>query len=178
MSLSPKKHRTLSRQPSSPSLAVGLPPPLPDGIPFSPSNTSTTFKRTRRIHRGDVESSSSSSDSPDMSEDEKDKGWVVTSESHHSLSMSNTPKRKVVGVMDAPMTVGRGAKKPSLQERLAAAAKVKKSRSHGDGLSSSASASGTALVAAENTEPRGVKRPSSGSGGDISKSDKVVVCVR
>lgn len=113
-----------------------------------------------------------------MSEDEKDKGWVVTSESHHSLSMSNTPKRKVVGVMDAPMTVGRGAKKPSLQERLAAAAKVKKSRSHGDGLSSSASASGTALVAAENTEPRGVKRPSSGSGGDISKSDKVVVCVR
>jgi hypothetical protein len=55
---------------------------------------------------------------------------------------------------------------------------VKKSRSHGDGLSSSASASGTALVAAENTEPRGVKRPSSGSGGDISKSDKVVVCVR
>jgi phage protein D len=113
-----------------------------------------------------------------MSEDEKDKGWVVTSESHHSLSMSNTPKRKVVGVMDAPMTVGRGAKKPSLQERLAAAAKVKKSKSQGDGLSLSASASATALVAAENTEPRGVKRPSSGSAGDASKSDKVVVCVR
>ncbi|GFZ46737.1 hypothetical protein JCM24511_03957 [Saitozyma sp. JCM 24511] len=178
MSLSPKKRRTLSRQPSSPSLAVGLPPPLPDGIPFSPSSTSTTFKRARRVHRGDVESSSSSSDDPDMSEDEKDKGWVVTSEPHHSLSMSNTPKRKVVGVMDAPMTVGRGAKKPSLQERLAAAAKVKKSRSQGDGLSLSASASGTALVAAENTEPRGVKRPSSGSSGDVSKSDKVVVCVR
>lgn len=83
---------------------------------------------------------------------------------------NTTPKRKVATPIE-PMTVGRGSKKrETIQERLANASKLKKSRSHGEGLSGRVSVSGSQLVG-------GVSGQNAVAGPSGSK-DKVVVCVR
>jgi len=121
MSPTPKNRRTLPRQRSSPSLNVGLPPLLPDGSFMSA--TAETIRRTRshqRIHRGDVSSSATSSD------DDEDSRTTPT-----KASLSNTPKRRVVGLME-PMSVGRvkaSSRRPTLADRLQAVAKVRPSKS-------------------------------------------------
>lgn len=93
-----------------------------------------------------------------------------------SVDMNLTPRRKVAGPIEHA-TVGRQSKKrETLAERLAAAAKVKKSRSVGDGLASAAStgsSDGMSLSAAGAVLKEG-GMVASGPG----TSDKVVVCVR
>jgi centromeric protein E len=215
MDLSPtKKHRTLSRQPSSPSLAVGLPPPLPDhhhhhsNIMGTPStNTRSATKKNRKkqpSRRGDVSSSAASS--PSVTDDE----WVMpttpgpglSTHAHPSASSSNlsssilatddeddagateiTPKRKVIATLEGSKTQPKPAKREGLQARLqaAAAAKLKTSKSHGQGLVASASISQLVpkvkpetITASASGLLHGGAGPSSGSGG----SDKVIVCVR
>ncbi|OWZ51163.1 centromeric protein E [Cryptococcus neoformans c45] len=186
MSLSPNKS-TLSRQPSSPSLAVGLPPALPESNIMAPSTTSPSklpkSRSKNRIHRGDVESTESS-DSEEI-----------------PRNHAGTPKRKVINTGPVSMSSNNKAKKrETLAERLAAAAagnvnaKVKNSSSVNDGLKASnstsalttASASTSAIAQTPPAQARTTmlipstmpvqrtSRPSSGS----TSSDKVVVCVR
>ncbi|WVW84086.1 hypothetical protein I302_106115 [Kwoniella bestiolae CBS 10118] len=182
MSLSPTKHRTLSRQPSSPSLAVGLPPALPESNimqPSSPSKVSKSKSR-KRIHRGDVSSSAASS------------------ENEQEDSTQITPKRKIINPADAPLppSTGKKAKKKlTLQERLAVAAnakagaaaaaeggmkaKVKSSRSIAD-MSEVASVAESSSAASMLMTPqtRSEILSSRSTASSSSSSDKVVVCVR
>ncbi|WVQ81716.1 hypothetical protein IAT38_003841 [Cryptococcus sp. DSM 104549] len=191
MSLSPAKHRTLSRQPSSPSLAVGLPPPLPESNIMAPSTPSKMprTKSKKRIHRGDVSSTASS--------DAEDAPMPIPGPSQ------STPKRKVVNPIEPVVPVGSAKKKrQTLAERLAAAAeasagkaKVKASSSVKEGLkesnsmstitgvpsSSSAGTVSTPLQARTSLVPSSgpsqrIIAPTPGGGG--SAADKVVVCVR
>ncbi|WRT66518.1 uncharacterized protein IL334_003477 [Kwoniella shivajii] len=164
MSLSPSK-RTLSRQPSSPSLAVGIPPALPESNIMQPSSPSkmSKSKSRKRIHRGDVSSSAASS------EDE-----------------SATPKRKILNPIDAPLPPSTGIRskqKMTLQERLAAAASAKAESSGAKGRARSitdisCSVSEPATLGENLTSivhTRSEILPSRHGG---SASDKVVVCVR
>ncbi|WWC89175.1 uncharacterized protein L201_004093 [Kwoniella dendrophila CBS 6074] len=185
MSLSPSKPRTLSRQPSSPSLAVGLPPALPESNIMQPSSPSKMpkSKSRKRIHRGDVSSSAASSDN-----EEED-------------TLQTTPKRKIINPIDSPLPPSTGkktVKKMTLEERLAAAAstskagslakgglkaKVKSSRSLAE-LSSSisepaamaeSSSSGSTVLMTPQSRSEIIGSRSTAS---TSSSDKVVVCVR
>lgn len=87
------------------------------------------------------------------------------------MAEDTTPRRKVAMPIE-PMTVGRGKKRETLQERLANAARLKKSQSHGDGFhlvdrdAAPVELSLGAAVAAAN------------KGATPSGKDKVVVCVR
>jgi centromeric protein E len=177
LTLSPSKQRTLSRQPSSPSLAVGLPPALPEShaMMSSSSSSKSPAKRTRKkpSRRGDVSSSNASS--PEASEDE----WSMpitpsTSTSNSLFDPETTPKRKVVGILEGSKTQPR--KRDNLQARLQAAAKLSKSRSQGEGLAASPSIGH--LVPKVKSESivksisGAVNHPSTNS------KDKVVVCVR
>ncbi|OCF60786.1 hypothetical protein L486_00426 [Kwoniella mangroviensis CBS 10435] len=180
MSLSPTKHRTLSRQPSSPSLAVGLPPALPESNimqPSSPSKTPQTRSR-KRIHRGDVSSSAASSEN-----EQEDMTQI-------------TPKRKIIDPVEAPLPPSTGKKskkKMTLQERLAAAANAKAGASAEGGLKAKVKSSRSI---ADMSEPASIAESSSSvsilmtpqtrseilsSRSAVSSSgssDKVVVCVR
>ncbi|RXK39315.1 hypothetical protein M231_03394 [Tremella mesenterica] len=154
---SPTKHRPLSRQPSSPSLAVGLPPPLPESNVMTPSTSTKSLKRSRRHrqHRGDVESSATSAGNS------SDDAEFLATPVHSTLSMDVTPKRKVLGPVESTMS-GARKKRETLQARLQASTQVRKSRSVGDNLRGSGMEDGSV-----NTS---LKR------GSVS-SDKVVVCV-
>lgn len=180
MALSPNKQRTLSRQPSSPSLAVGLPPALPDSHTMMPSSSSRSLAKSRKkrpTRRGDV--SSSNATSPEVSEDE----WAlpltpsVSSTSTTSIvDPETTPKRRVVALLDGSKTQPR--KRDNLQARLQAAAKLQKSRSQGEGLNDTSIGHLVPKV-----RPDAIAKSISGvlngggSSGNSSK-DKVVVCVR
>lgn len=182
MALSPTKQRTLSRQPSSPSLAVGLPPPLPDdhyNNMMSPSSSSRSLaKRSRKKHpsrRGDVSSSAASS--PGVSEDE----WSLpitpsasTSSTSSIVDPETTPKRKVLVSLEGSKTQPR--KRDNLQARLQAAAKLQKSKSQGEGLNASASIG--QLV--PKVKPEAIVKSTSGmiNPSNSGSKDKVVVCVR
>ncbi|ORY32865.1 kinesin motor domain-domain-containing protein [Naematelia encephala] len=179
MSISPTKNRTLSRQPSSPSLAIGLPPPIPDGGMMHPSRSSSNLKSHRsqpRLYRGDVSSSAASS--ADGSEDDLDKPGA-TFKSPISPGADTTPKRKVVAMME-PFTAPRSAKKrDTLQARLEQAARVKKSKSASDALNASTSLTNFSTSLASSSLAQSQSRlrettSNTSSGG----SDKVVVCVR
>ncbi|WVQ73983.1 hypothetical protein IAR50_003564 [Cryptococcus sp. DSM 104548] len=181
MSLSPTKF-TLSRQPSSPSLALGLPPAFPENNIMAPSTTSPSkmprTKSKHKIHRGDVEST----DSSDLEETPKQ-------------LVKGTPKRKVVNSVEPTPVTGQGKKRGTLAERLAAAAvnkpKVKSSSSVNGGLKESSSAtqlstaSTSSMVQTPPMQARTsmvpstmpVKRNTGPSLGG-NPSDKVVVCVR
>lgn len=141
---------------------------------MSPSSSSRTLKRSRsrpRIRRGDVESSATSADEYD---DEPLLVPAAQVKASPSVDLNLTPRRKVAGPIE-PATVGRQPKKrETLQERLAAAAKLKKSRSVGEGLSSTFSVGGDdgMSLSAAGTAMR------DGSGSSAGTSDKVVVCVR
>ncbi|WWC94352.1 hypothetical protein V866_001194 [Kwoniella sp. B9012] len=180
MSLSPTKHRTLSRQPSSPSLAVGLPPALPESNimqPSSPSKMPKTRSR-KRMHRGDVSSSAASS------------------ENEQEDTTQMTPKRKIVNPVEAPLPPSTGKKskkKMTLQERLAAAANAKAGASAEGGLKAKVKSSKSI---ADMSEPATIAESSSSASmlitpqmrseilssrsaaSSSSSSDKVVVCVR
>jgi len=177
MALSPNKQRTLSRQPSQPSLAVGLPPALPDSHSMMVSSSSsrslaTGSRKKYPSRRGDV--SSSNATSPEASEDE----WslpITPSSSTSTVDPETTPKRKVVGLLDGSKTQPR--KRDNLQARLQAAAKLQKSRSQGEGLVVSPSIGN--LV--PKVKPESIAKSASGmiNGGSSNGSkDKVVVCVR
>ena len=177
MAISPNKQRTLSRQPSHPSLAIGLPPALPESHTMMPSSSSSRslVSRPRKKHpsrRGDV--SSSNATSPEASEDE----WsmpITPSSSTSTVDPETTPKRKVVGLLDGSKTQPR--KRDNLQARLQAAAKLQKSRSQGEGLNDSPSIG--QLV--PKVKPEVLAKSTSGviNGGSSNGSkDKVVVCVR
>ncbi|ODN80563.1 hypothetical protein L202_02763 [Cryptococcus amylolentus CBS 6039] len=180
MSLSPTKP-TLSRQPSSPSLALGLPPAFPENNIMAPSTSPSKMPRTKskhKIHRGDVEST----DSSDFEETPKQSG-------------KDTPKRKVVNSVEPTPATGQSKKRGTLAERLAAAAvnkpKVKSSSSVNGGLKASSSAtqlsasSTSSMVQTPPMQARTslipstvpVKRTAGPSIGG-NPSDKVVVCVR
>ncbi|TYJ58685.1 hypothetical protein B9479_000521 [Cryptococcus floricola] len=181
MSLSPTKP-TLSRQPSSPSLALGLPPAFPENNIMAPSTTSPSkmprTKSKHKTHRGDVEST----DSSDFEETPKQLG-------------KGTPKRKVVNSVEPTPATGQSKKRGTLAERLAAAAvnkpKVKSSSSVNGGLKASSSAtqlsasSTSSMVQTPPMQARTslipstmpVKRTAGPSIGG-NPSDKVVVCVR
>jgi len=179
MPLTPTKRRTLPRQRSSPSLNVGLPPPLPDGSLIS--STSHSIRRIRshhRIHRGDVSSSAASSD------DDLDPSPALTTPIR-AANLDTTPKRRVVGIME-PMSVGRvkasSSKRPTLSDRLQAVAKIRPSRSI-DTFDQSippvpplpSTPSRTKIIA----HPRDANGPESPEKSKSqSKNDKVVVCVR
>ncbi|RXK38655.1 hypothetical protein M231_04062 [Tremella mesenterica] len=156
---SPTKHRPLSRQPSSPSLAVRLPPPLPESNVMTPSTSTKSLKRSRRHHqhRGDVESSVTSAGNSS-----NDAEFLATP-IHTTLSINVKPKRKVLGPVESTMS-GARKKRETLQARLQAASEVRKSKSIGDNLRASAM-----------TEDGSVNM-------SVSKNnvtfDKVVVCVR
>jgi centromeric protein E len=146
-------------------LAVGIPVPYPDFDIMNPSSSTKSLKRSRskpHIHRGDVSSSAASS--PYNSEDE---------------DVFNTPKRKVVGVIE-PATVGRqkAGSRETLQARLQQAAKLKKSRSIGDGLGSSSSITHLLEVSQSTTAKVKATTQVHHGGESSDKSDKVVVCVR
>ncbi|WWC70146.1 uncharacterized protein I206_104093 [Kwoniella pini CBS 10737] len=179
MSLSPSKHRTLSRQPSSPSLAVGLPPALPESNIMQPSSPSKLAKsRSRkRIHRGDVSSSAASSDN-------EEEGLTQI-----------TPKRKIINPIEAPLPLSTGKKpkkKMTLQERLAAAASAKAGTSEGgikakvNSIADFSSFISEATQISESSSTSKVSMTpqtrsellSSRSIASSSSSDKVVVCVR
>jgi centromeric protein E len=178
MALSPNKQRTLSRQVSQPSLAVGLPPALPESYNMMPSSSSSRslVNRSRKKHpsrRGDV--SSSNATSPEASEDE----WslpITPSSSTSTVDPETTPKRRVVALLDGSKTQPR--KRDNLQARLQAAAKLQKSRSQGEGLNDSPSIGH--LV--PKVKPEVLAKSTSGvinSGSSSNGSkDKVVVCVR
>lgn len=124
------------------------------------------------MHRGDVESSATSADEYD--ESDRDTFLVPSTavKASTSADANLTPRRKVAGPIE-PATVGRGRqKRETLQERLANAAKVKKSRSFGDGLNASASTSDLSLGSA------GLELRDGQSSSSTGGSDKVVVCVR
>ncbi|WVF71322.1 hypothetical protein IAT40_006125 [Kwoniella sp. CBS 6097] len=174
MSLSPTKPRTLSRQPSSPSLAVDLPPALPESNLMKPSSPSKMpkSKSRKRIHRGDVSSSAASSD-------------------NEGDDSQTTPKRKVINSVDAPLppSTGKKAKKMTLQERLAAAAsansqagsskaKVKSSRSLAEMSISASESSASMMTDSASTILSPPTRSEILSRSTTSASDKVVVCVR
>lgn len=96
-------------------------------------------------------------------------------------SQSSTPRRKVAGPIE-PATVGRGTKKrETLAERLAAAAKIKKSRSV-DGLAMATQGSMTSIGSIEGMSlaaaGSALREGSVSTGAVGGTSDKVVVCVR
>ncbi|WVO15973.1 hypothetical protein L204_103638 [Cryptococcus depauperatus] len=184
MSLSLRKPN-LSRQPSAPSLAVGLPPALPESNIMAPTSISPNkMPKTRsrnRIHRGDVESTESS-DAEDVSK------------------VAEVSKRKVINSDTALSSGNRGKKKETLAERMAAAtagntkARVKNVSDVNGGLKSSGSTiaeTSTAVssslflqtpspaqsrasnVSNTTTAPKSMSRASV-----VNTSDKVVVCVR
>jgi hypothetical protein len=99
-----------------------------------------------------------------------------TSSSSLIVDPETTPKRKVVGTMEGSKTQPR--KRDNLQARLAAAAKLQKSRSQGEGLTASASIGQLVPKVKSETivkSPSGIVQGGSGSG---NSKDKVVVCVR
>ncbi|WVQ99545.1 hypothetical protein IAU59_006681 [Kwoniella sp. CBS 9459] len=174
MSLSPSKPRTLSRQPSSPSLAVGLPPALPESNIMHPSSPCKMpkSKSRKRIHRGDVSSSAASSD-------------------NEGDDTQTTPKRKVLNPVDAPLppSTGKKTKKMTLQERLAAAAtansqagsskaKVKSSRSLAEMSISASESSASVMTESASTMLSPPTRSETLPRTAGAASDKVVVCVR
>nr|KIR85317.1 centromeric protein E [Cryptococcus tetragattii IND107] len=178
---------TLSRQPSSASLAVGLPPALPESSIMAPSTTSPNkppkSKSKNRLHRGDVESTESSE------------------AEEIPRNHTRTPKRKVINTEPVPISSNnKTTKRETLAERLAAAAvggtkaRVKGSSSLNDGLKvlsnsstfTTASANTSTIVQTPPAQARTsmtvpstmpVQRTSPPSSGSNS-SDKVVVCVR
>lgn len=165
MSLTPTKHRQITRQRSSPSLAkVGLAPTPSETSYILPSYSPKQIRRQRsqpRIHRGDVSSTASSaSDSEDPTTPTKE-----------------TPKRRVIGAMET-MTPGRPkASRPNLQARLQAAAKVRTSQSM-DTIppvpalpSLPTTPSKSRLVHSASSHNLSPEKPR-------SRSDKVLVCVR
>lgn len=81
-----------------------------------------------------------------------------------------TPRRKVAMPIE-PMTVGRGKKRETLQERLANAARLKKSQSHGDGFHPGVG-HGSISEIGLGTPGAGTAKESGGG------KDKVVVCLR
>ena len=173
-SLSPAEHRRhISRQRSSPSLAIGLPPPLPESNIMSPSTSTKTLKRSRsrhRVHRGDVSSSAASS--PCASDDDDARTEMLA----RIMPVETTPRRKIVGAMESS-TIGRikpGTKLNSLQTKLESVAKVRKTRSTGDGLSADVTRS-PLLVKTKITAKTSHATLTTDSS---DKSDKVVVCVR
>ncbi|ODO06440.1 centromeric protein E [Cryptococcus wingfieldii CBS 7118] len=172
---------TLSRQPSSPSLALGLPPAFPENNIMAPSTSPSKMPRTKskhKIHRGDVEST----DSSDFEEAPKQ-------------LVKGTPKRKVVNSVEPTPATGQSKKRGTLAERLAAAAvnkpKVKSSSSVNGGLKASSSATQLSASSTSSTvqtptmqartslipSTMPVKRTAGPSIGG-NPSDKVVVCVR
>ncbi len=179
MSLSPTKYRTLSRQPSSPSLAVGLPPAMPESSIMAPSSSSRNLKRSLtgpRIHRGDVSSSADSSaggsgDGPEL-------GWVVPFTD--GPSVDNIPKRRVMGSFEQWSVSSKdlGKKRDTLSARLQQVARVKKSKSTGDSLNASPSLINKSFIQASETKGRIVAESPLSSTPAGQGSDKVVVCVR
>ncbi|WVR06885.1 hypothetical protein IAU60_003921 [Kwoniella sp. DSM 27419] len=175
---SPTRHQTLSRQPSVPSLAVGLPPPLPESSIMQPSSPTKKAHGSprKRIHRGDVSSSAASSD------EEND-------------NLQTTPRRKVINPLEVPLPPSTGKKpmKMTLQERLAAAAsaqngggsmtaRVGSSRSIANISSMMTDSSGSQIFGHPRTvlspQSRSESLPTGRSTTASSSADKVVVCMR
>jgi hypothetical protein len=170
MSLSPTKHRQITRQRSSPSIAVGLPPELPSSI-MQPSTSSLSLhKRTQshsRIHTGDVSSATSSPGATD-NEDE----WFSKDQT--------TPKRKVVGLMD-PIPAVRSSRLRTDRSRL------KTSKSTGDHLGTTHSSLDLLAAASSHSTHLAPSSPRKMPRSEVNKSqithisnssDKVIVCVR
>lgn len=182
MALSPSKAKTLSRQASSPSLAVGLPPPLPESNIMTPSSSSHSLKRSRshpRIHRGDV--SSSANTSPSASDNELDSGWVLPDKPVPGVaSADSTARRRVLGALEPTSGVSGKIlrKRDSLTARLQQVARVKKSKSTGHSLNSSTSLPPTNFIRTMKTEIGEVMESTIELGLSGHGSDKVVVCVR
>ena len=179
MSLSPSKSRNLSRQPSTPSLAVGLPPALPESNIMTPSTSSRSDDKTHltpRTHRGDVSSVSSSSNG--SIDDIEPVG--LPSPVRSALSTETTPKRRVIGIIE-PVSAGRqdsGRKRDTLTARLQEAARVKKSKSAGDSLHSATSVLGPSFVTGPESGPKTQLQDSPNRNMTVHGNDKVVVCVR
>ena len=179
MSLSPSKSRTLSRQPSSPSLAVGLPPALPESNIMIPSSSSHPERKTHltpKIHRGDVSSGTSS---PTGSSDEREP-IKIPPPVRSALSTETTPKRRMIGIKE-PFSAGKqdsGRKSDALTARLHQAARVKKSKSAGDSLISATNILGASFVPGPDAEPQTQTQDSPTASLVAHGSDKVVVCVR
>lgn len=180
MSLSPEKQRTLYRQQSFPELAVGLPPPLPRSSMLantrSPSSRNL-FRRSKTRSRINAEGDISLTDT--SGDEAREPEWALpTTPVKASLSQEAdlTPRRRVLVATDNPSSGGAlaGKKRDTLHARLTQAAKVKKSKSTGDGLASSFSSNSLPLPERE------VKTKKSGDRVSLpgSSSDKVVVCVR
>ncbi|KAL7421908.1 Kinesin-like protein kip2 [Cryptotrichosporon argae] len=154
MSLTPSTSHRLSRTPSSPSLAVGLPPPLPDdrarAMPASAKKKKS--KKKQASHRGDVSSSAASSpynSDAELSMTAPSAPPTPTPTAAASAALSTptpktptsssptkiraalsaeanvTPKRKIAAL--DPATPKTGKKRETLAERLEAAAKVNQS---------------------------------------------------
>lgn len=183
MSSTPPKHRSLTRQRSAPSIAIGIPPSLPDHLlpPITPPYHIKPIRTPKRIHRGDVSSSAPSS-SGDTDTEEESRQSTPQPALIVTPTRSPTSKRRVIGTME-PMSVGRakaGSKRDTLQSRLQAVAKVRPSQSldtlHAippvpplPGFPASPS---RVRVAASNllSSPEKTKQ--------TSRNDKVIVCVR
>ena len=146
-----------------------------------------SLRKTPRIRRGDVSSSATSADESDpdppspLSEHRREVGDgmllvplslvkaspTITMDLDMELDGKTTPRRKVAMPIE-PMTVGRGGnKRQTLQERLADAARMKKSQSHGNGFGVSGGSGEMSLMGAS----QAVREGSTGK-------DKVVVCLR
>ena len=154
MNLTPTKHRPLTRQRSSPSLNIGIPPSLPDY--FNSTTPPKRLARSRhRIHRGDVSSSASSA-----------------AESDSDYTPPATPTQRPRVIIMEPMSVGRpkpGGKRDTLQSRLQAAANLRASKSM-DTLIPPVPALPHSLSP---LKPRLIQ-----TSPTKVKNDKVVVCVR
>lgn len=183
MSLSPNKHRTLSRQASSPSLAVGLPPALPESNIMTPSFSSHKLKRIHsrpRLHRGDGSSSANSSPCGTHDEGEHEPNLNPVTPCKNEFSAPNTPKRRVLGTIEViPFgTSVTGKKRDTLMARLDQVAKVEKSKSTGDSLNASPNLASRSFRQAAEGRTAVTTDTTVMSGSTASTSDKVVVCVR
>ena len=144
---------------------------------MNPSSSSLSFRSSHTrpsIHRGDVSSSAHSSPAAnDKGED------PLRTPTRETLSGHFTPKRKVIEAMETSSVgkVNSGRKRDRVTARLEQVARVKKSKSTGDGLNASPSLTRSMMEQAVNIGPKLDDDDPIYSGASQAK-DKVVVCVR